>query len=50
MPSAPHGTKRALIRPRNILLHNSEPAPTPTEKIARNSVTIVSSPPSTKRT
>ena len=45
MPSAPHGAMPALIRPFRMRLPSSEPAPTPTEKTVRNSVTTASSAP-----
>ena len=45
MPSAPHGTVRALIRPRRFRLHTKEPSAIPIEKTVRNRVTTASSPP-----
>ena len=50
MPSAPQGTMRALILPRRMRLHSSEPNPTPTENTVRNRVTTASSLPSWWRT
>ncbi len=50
MPSAPHGTVPALIRPRKILVHSKEPSAIPIEKTVRNRVTTASSPPRMKRT
>ena len=50
IPSAPHGTQRALSLPASRRLHNSEPNAIPTENNVKNKVTTASRAPRIKRT